>query len=397
MSNNWKKYTIGDICSTISVSYKGHHDKVVLVNTSDVFDGELLVSDYDLIDNSNLKGQFKKTFLKNDILFSEIRPANRRFAFVELEKTDYYIASTKLMVIRANEKIVSPKYLFYLLTSRRIITELQHLAETRSGTFPQITFKGEMAPLVVDIPDLKTQESIVEALSVIDKKIKINSLITNNLKDQLKYKFEELFLNSNEDWTLSKIGDYLDIQRGLSYKGAFLSETEGVPMLNLGNIMPNSTFRPEKLKFYTGDYKEKHTVKAGDIILANTDLTQAREVLGSAILVPELEYQTMIFSHHLSIVKDYSISKNFIMGLFNSSSFRKRVAGFATGTTVLALPSEAILNCEFRVPPQELISSYDGFASPMYDLMELLRIESNHLFDLKQTLVPKLLSGEIRL
>ena len=97
----WIECTIGDLCSTISDTYKGKDEKVVLVNTSDVLEGKVL--NHTAVPNKNLKGQFKKTFKKHDILYSEIRPANKRFAFVDFENTSNYIASTKLMVLRHND------------------------------------------------------------------------------------------------------------------------------------------------------------------------------------------------------------------------------------------------------------------------------------------------------
>lgn len=62
MTSNWKKCKIGDLCATISDTYKGDDEKVVLINTSDVLEGKIL--NHELIDNKNLKGQFKKTFQK---------------------------------------------------------------------------------------------------------------------------------------------------------------------------------------------------------------------------------------------------------------------------------------------------------------------------------------------
>ena len=179
MTSNWKKCKIGDLCATISDTYKGDDEKVVLINTSDVLEGKIL--NHELIDNKNLKGQFKKTFQKNDILYSEIRPANKRFAFVDIEYTANYIASTKLMVIRPYTDLVLPQYLYMILKSQPIIDELQHLAETRSGTFPQITFSAELAPMDIKIPPLETQQKIAKVLSAIDDKIELNNSINNNL------------------------------------------------------------------------------------------------------------------------------------------------------------------------------------------------------------------------
>lgn len=73
----WKKMTIGDVCDTISDTYRGNDSEVVLINTSDVLEGKVL--NHQKVENKNLKGQFKKTFKKNDILYSEIRPANKRY------------------------------------------------------------------------------------------------------------------------------------------------------------------------------------------------------------------------------------------------------------------------------------------------------------------------------
>jgi restriction endonuclease S subunit len=175
----WRSVTIGDLCDTISETYHGKDERVVLVNTSDVLEGKVL--NHTLVENKNLKGQFKKTFKRNDILYSEIRPANKRFAFIDFEETSPYIASTKLMVLRPRTNLVLPKYLFAILKSQYMLDELQHLAETRSGTFPQITFSSELAPMAVMLPDFDTQSRIVLLLDSLERKMRINEDINNNL------------------------------------------------------------------------------------------------------------------------------------------------------------------------------------------------------------------------
>lgn len=170
---------IGDVCNSISSTYKRSDSEVVLINTSDVLNGIIL--NHILVSNKDLKGQFKKTFKKNDILYSEIRPANKRFAFVDIENTERYIASTKLMVIRPNCELIRPKFLYTILKSQSIIDELQALAETRSGTFPQITFEGEVSQLEFDLPSFDVQDKIVSILESIDNKIAVNQQINDNL------------------------------------------------------------------------------------------------------------------------------------------------------------------------------------------------------------------------
>lgn len=175
----WREVTVGDLCSFISDTYKRDDVEVVLVNTSDVLEGKIL--NHQRVENKNLKGQFKKTFKKNDILYSEIRPANKRYAFVDFDETEQYIASTKLMVLRPKTEVVLPRFLFAYLSSKRVLAELQQLAETRSGTFPQITFSSELAPMQISIPDLVTQEKIMRILNSIERKIQNNNEINDNL------------------------------------------------------------------------------------------------------------------------------------------------------------------------------------------------------------------------
>ena len=217
MKFEWKEYTIGDLCDTISDTYKRNDEEVILINTSDVLDGNVL--NHKAVKNKNLKGQFKKTFRHNDILYSEIRPANKRFAFVDFDNTEKYIASTKLMVLRAHEDVVLPQYLFAILKSQKVIETLQHLAETRSGTFPQITFSSELAPMNVMLPDIVTQKQIIAILSVIECKIKLNNEINANLEQQAQAIFKSWFVDFEpfggtipETWFMAKLGDIASIK-----------------------------------------------------------------------------------------------------------------------------------------------------------------------------------------
>ena len=167
---------VGEVCSSISDTYREKKNMVTLINTSDVLEGRVL--NHERVPNSNLKGQFKKTFQRDDILYSEIRPQNRRFAYVDFSPIDY-IASNKLMVIRAKKDVVSPKYLYYFLKNSSTVAELQLLAETRSGTFPQITF-SEVANLTIPVPPLAVQEVIVQTMQCLEDKITCNEQINDN-------------------------------------------------------------------------------------------------------------------------------------------------------------------------------------------------------------------------
>lgn len=206
----WKEVDICQLCDSVSETYKGNASEVVLINTSDVLDGKCLNHEY--VPNKKLKGQFKKTFRKGDILYSEIRPANKRFCFVDFEPKDY-IASTKLMVLRAHED-VDPQYLYQILRSNDTLTQLQMLAESRSGTFPQITY-SELSNIMVSLPSQKAQKNIVSILSSLDRKIELNNKINADLEEMAQAIFKNWFV----DFEPFKDGKFVDSELGMIPEG----------------------------------------------------------------------------------------------------------------------------------------------------------------------------------
>lgn len=134
----WKVCELGNLCDSISITHPCKKGELIFLNTGDIENGSVLTNKY--MNIKDMPGQAKKSIKENDILYSEIRPINRHYAFVNFPAHEY-IVSTKLMVIRAiNEKLSIRLYQY--LTSDDIINELQHEAESRSGTFPQIRFEN---------------------------------------------------------------------------------------------------------------------------------------------------------------------------------------------------------------------------------------------------------------
>jgi len=132
-----KSYLFEELVDSISVKHSFNKDKVIFLNTSDIYDGKVLHNEYSNV--VGLPGQAKKSIQKGDILFTEIRPANKRFAYIDFEADDY-VVSTKLMVLRS-KKLLDTSIIYLFLKLPSTLQYLQMLAESRSGTFPQITFE----------------------------------------------------------------------------------------------------------------------------------------------------------------------------------------------------------------------------------------------------------------
>jgi type I restriction enzyme S subunit len=128
--------------------------------------------------HARLPCQAQKAIRPDDVLFSEIRPANKRYAYVDFDSSDY-VVSTKFRIIRGSKEI-HPRILYRMLTAKETLDGFQVQAESRSGTFPQITFDS-ISHLPIVLPPIKIQEAFQRAVGKIDVQIKINKQQSRNL------------------------------------------------------------------------------------------------------------------------------------------------------------------------------------------------------------------------
>lgn len=191
MAGEWNPVLVEEIAESVSDTHLRAQDKLVFLNTSDVLLGKVLHRTYS--DVRHWPGQAKKSIRRDDILFSEIRPANGRWAFIDFDAEDF-VVSTKLMVIRPRTKRVVPRFLYHFLTSAQTTGWLQHLAESRSGTFPQITF-DQVAELEIGLPPLDAQEAIANFLDCIDDKIELNRRMNETLEVMARALFKSWFVD----------------------------------------------------------------------------------------------------------------------------------------------------------------------------------------------------------
>ena len=172
-----EEISIKEVANEILDYHKSKEKKVKLINSSDITENNF--PEFEFVDNCNLKGHFKKRFRKYDILYSQIRPRNHHFGYVLFGNTEEYIASTRLMVVRAKEEKISSSLLYYYLTSKEAIEDFTTKTETRSGTFPQGNY-GDLSSFKIKYN--KNQENITNVLNIVLNRIYSNQLKTKNLE-----------------------------------------------------------------------------------------------------------------------------------------------------------------------------------------------------------------------
>ena len=375
---------VGEVCSSISDTYREKKNMVTLINTSDVLEGRVL--NHERVPNSNLKGQFKKTFQRDDILYSEIRPQNRRFAYVDFSPIDY-IASTKLMVIRAKKDVVSPKYLYYFLKNSSTVAELQLLAETRSGTFPQITF-SEVANLTIPVPPLAVQEVIVQTMQCLEDKTICNEQINDNLQQQLFSLYENMATASPclKEYTLSNLCDFQE-----------------------GYVNPPQT-HPE---YFDGEVKWLRAVDINESFIIETSRTLTKAGFESAKKSALLfEPNTIAISKsgtigRLGIIADYMCGNRAVINIAphdtNMLAFiycflkskQREFPDMAVGSVQKNLYVSLLEPLSVSIPDNESLTAFNAVGASILGMIHNNCVENTDLANLRDTILPKLMSGEI--
>lgn len=396
----WKEVDICQLCDSVSETYKGNASEVVLINTSDVLDGKCLNHEY--VPNKKLKGQFKKTFRKGDILYSEIRPANKRFCFVDFEPKDY-IASTKLMVLRAHED-VDPQYLYQILRSNDTLAQLQMLAESRSGTFPQITY-SELSNIMVSLPSQKAQKNIVSILSSLDRKIELNNKINADLEEMAQAIFKNWFV----DFEPFKDGKFVDSELGMIPEGWKVGRLD-----EIADVVGGSTPSKAKPEYYTQkgiawltpkDLSNHPAVYTSRGVI---DITEEGYNSTSTKLMPK---GTILFTSRAPIGY-ISIAQNDICTNQGFKSLVPKKAGTcflycflkyvtpeienkSTGSTFKEASGSLMKSLKVIMPEQKVFEDFETIVSPLFARIESLEKESSRLSLLRDTLLPRLMSGEL--
>ena len=306
---------------------------------------------------------------------------------------------------------VLPKFYAYCFRAPLI---RQALTAQGGGTNINNLNQDILNALKVPFPPLSVQRRIAGILSAYDELIENSQRRINILESMARALYREWFVHFRfpgyEDhprvasplgeipkgWEVKKLGDLISIDKGVSYNGAGLTE-DGNPMVNLKNILAGGGFRRDATKPYSGDFKSRHTVKPGDIILANTDLTQAGNVVASAALIPHFTNdRPILISHHLFAVRlSAGLPASFIYHLLLADDFRGFAKGYAIGTTVLGLPKEGVLNFAFPLPPEDLIADFVKRVAPIHQLIETLLERIENLRRTRDLLLPRLLSGRL--
>ena len=315
--------------------------------------------------------------------------------------TDEKIAlAQRIVCLRGKEGVLDNTYLKYFFLSN---IGQNRLKARETGTTVTGIKQSELKEILIDYPKIDTQKAIASVLSSLDSKIELNRRINDNLEQQAQALFKSWFVdNSNpnlEETSLSEVASFVG---GYSYTGEELTDCSNIAMATIKNFGRNGGFKADGFKGInpSAKLKECHYANLFDILVAHTDLTQNADVIGNAeLLLTCGKYDSIIFSMDLvKVLPKETFPYRFLLAaMLKNELFKGHSLGYVNGTTVLHLSKKALPDFEIRKPSDSESKMMDEVLASYYKRMAELLQENDRLISLRDTLLPKLMSGELKI
>jgi type I restriction enzyme S subunit len=419
MRSEWKYEKLGDLASINKESYSKKEDwkYVNYLDTGNVTKGIIDEIVYIDLEKERLPSRARRKVSRNDIVYSTVRPNHEHYGIIK-HPVSNMLVSTGFVTLSARDEL-DPFYLYYFLSQPNITDYLQAIAEQRVSTYPALHV-SDVSNLSVSVPPLIAQRAIAATLSCLDTKIELNNKINENLEAQAQAIFKSWFV----DFEPFQDGKFIESELGLIPEGWHVkplsvivastiagdwgkAEPEGnhtakvycirgadIPDVQWGNKgkMPTRYTLPKNI--------ESKRLQSGNLVveISGGSPTQStgRVVKISDYLLGRYDADMICtnFCRALSVEPPYS---TFLYRYWLHMYDLGIMFGYENGTTGIKnfdLPS-FLMNTLIALPPNEVLEEYNGAMDVFEARVYGNGLESEVLSTLRDTLLPKLMSGEI--
>ena len=341
-------------------------------------------------------------FRNGDILMARITPCLENGKISQVSILDYNeigAGSTEFIVLREKEGISDKDFIYYLSNSEYFKEPAIKSMVGSSGR--QRVQRDVVENLEIYVPPLETQKKIGKVLSFFDKKISLNKKINKNLEKMLITIFNSWFINFENydnskgmkiddsygeipvDWSVEMLEDYVDFVTGVepgSKNYHEKPEPNDIPFLRVGDLgsRDNGVFIDPSLS--------KNKILKYDDIVLSLDAT-----IGIVKMGLEGAYSTGM---RKLVIKNDNINQPFLYCLVKSNRIQRIIETFATGTTILHA-GKSIKHMNFVLSDKKTMDDFGKIGNPIISIILTNLKEIEYLTNLRDTLLPKLMSGEI--
>ena len=417
----FKKVKLGEIAKFNQKSYKSNYNwkTVKYLDTGNLNKNKVENLTTFNLRKEKLPSRAKRIPQINSILYSTVRPNQEHYGILE-NKFDNLLVSTGFTVIDIYKENINPKYIYYFLTKKDITAYLQKIAEDSVSTYPAIK-PSDIKNLEILLPNRNKQDKIEQILSNLDSKIEINNKIISNLESQAQAIFKSWFVDFEpfqdgdfveselgmipEGWEVKELGEVADFSNGYSFKSKDLLEEKKskndykvfkqADIKVGGGINPNNTKSWIDSEFIRKNKLSRFIIQSGDLMMCMTDMKNNVRLLGNTALVYQPDEYILNQRVGRLRSKQKEIKPSFLYYLTNNSVFLNDLRGRANTGVQVNLSTSEIKRSKVVLPTCDIIKRFCDYSESITKSINSLNNQNTKLAELRDTLLPKLMAGEI--
>lgn len=376
-----------------------------MIRTTNVKNGRVNLEETRFVDEAVYRKwtrRFKPR--RHDVILTREAPLGE----VGLLRSDEHVfLGQRTMAYRADLKKLDQRFLYYSLLGPTLQAQIRMYG---AGSTVEHMRVPQAESLQIPFPDPGTQQKIAAILSAYDDLIANNQrrivLLERMAEDIYREWFVRLRFPGHEQvkiekgvpqgWSFDVASRFFTHVKGKSYGGDELTEdSQHMPFITLKSFNRDGGYRAGGLKYYSGRFKPEQVVQPGDVVMAVTDMTQNREVVGRVARVPELGARGAVISLDVIKLVPRTVSASFLYSYLRLSGFGDYIKEFANGTNVLHLKPDVVTQQKLLMPPLELQARFDQVAQPLYRQIDTLNLAITELGAARDALLPRLISGQL--
>lgn len=350
-------------------------------------DGTIDISNCDFIEATRLES-FKKFIIEKGDILMALSGATigkiARFKSNEVVLQNYRVGN----YIPLDEKVLSKDYFYYFLTTdytyQQIIANLTQSAQENIG-------KEDIHKMVLFLPPLPEQIAIAEVLSSLDNKIDLLHRQNKTLEQLAETLFRQWFVEeAEENWEIGTIDDVVSMKGGTTPSTNESKFWDGNVHWTSPRDLSNTT------SIFLFDTSRKITEEglkqiSSGLLPIGTLLLSSRAPIGYLALT---EIPVAINQGYIAIICNKKVS-NYYMYLWCKSNM-ETIENAGNGSVFQEISKSAFKTLEFQIPPKEKLSLFDEHVEPTFQKIKSNTIQIRTLTQLRDTLLPKLMSGEVK-
>ena len=391
--SEWKEVKLGEIARSNQSTYspKDNWKFANYLDTGNITENRISKILFIDLMKEDLPSRARRKVRKNSIIYSTVRPNQKHFGIIK-NIPENFLVSTGFSVLDVDESKANPDFVYYSLIQEKNTASLQAVAEQSTSAYPAIK-PSDIENLPIKLPPLAEQQRIAEILGSLDDKIELNNRINRNLEEQAQALFKNWFVDfapfggvMPADWRKGTLADIAEIK-----KRAFHPEK------NPGLIVEHYSLPALDEKHYPV-FEVTDGIKSGKFIVSKESVLISK-------LNPDIKriWRPYCISEHPICSTEFVVfeakenfNHDYLYSIIDSNQFYDFMCSLVTGSTNShqRVSPNALLAYALPIPAQKVLKSFCDKITPIYEMIEKNALENQQLTTLRDTLLPKLISGE---